>query len=55
MILERGEERFGHGVVVDVSAGAHGDGDAGLVSGAAERQRDVLPRLNRSSQQWICM
>jgi|HubBroStandDraft_4_1064222.scaffolds.fasta_scaffold1660338_1 hypothetical protein len=36
--------------VVGVSAGPHRDRDPGLVRGAAERERDVLLRLNRSSQ-----
>jgi hypothetical protein len=51
--LEGGEERLGDGVVVGVSAGAHRDRDPGLVRGPAERERHVLPGLNRSSQRCL--
>jgi IS30 family transposase len=39
--------------VVRVAAGAHRDGNAGLASGPAERQRDELGGFNRSSQRSI--
>jgi hypothetical protein len=50
LLLGRGEEALGDGVVVAVAFGAHRAGDAGVASGLAERERDVLTGLNRSSQ-----
>ena len=51
LLGQRREERLGDGVVVGVAAGAHRDRDPGLPRGASEREADVLPGLNRSSQQ----
>ena len=45
LLLERGEEALGDGVVVAVALGAHRAGDAGVAGGLAEGQRDVLRAL----------
>src|SRR5688572_25183667 len=45
LLLERGEEGLGDGVVVGVAAGAHRDRDPGLPCGAAEGEADVLGAL----------
>jgi hypothetical protein len=50
LFLEGREERFGDGVVVRVSAGAHRDRDCCVAGGAPERQRYILGELNWSSQ-----
>jgi hypothetical protein len=52
-LLERGEEALGDGVVEAVAAAAHRLGDAGGAGLLAERERDELPGLNRSSQQRV--
>jgi hypothetical protein len=51
--LKRGEEALGDGVVVRVASGAHRDSDASVVRGLTEAEADVLPGLNRSSQQCV--
>jgi hypothetical protein len=46
LLLERGEEALGDGVVEAVALGAHRDRDAGVARGLAERERDVLAALS---------
>jgi hypothetical protein len=50
---QRREERLGDGVVEARADGAHRLRDAVVVAGLAEGPGDVLPGLNRSSQQRV--
>jgi len=49
LLLQRGEEALGDGVVKAVAAAADRPGDADLAAGLTEGEQDELPGLNRSS------
>jgi hypothetical protein len=43
LLLQRGEEAFGDGIVVGAALGTHRDGDAGVAGLLTERETDELP------------